>query len=1222
MKILAIRGENIASLSEFSLDLATGPLANQGLYMIWGPTGSGKTALLDAMCLALFDKTPRFRERGGVDILDAGNASALPSRDVRHYLRKGAVSGYAEVDFEGIDGGRYRARWSVQRARKQRSGKIQSQKLSLEDLTDDKPLGDHKKTETLTTIQEKLGLGFDQFCRSVLLAQGELAAFLREGDKGRAELLERMTGTEIYGALSRAAHERATVEREKSRLLQRDREQLDLLDEETRVALEDERTQATARLESLERERASLEAGLTWYDRQTELREAVEKAETEQARSRERLEEQQARKPLMDKVEALLSIAPLFETEKRAIAELEHISRDLEKREAAKAEAEQVVLDRGEAEKAAVSAHEIAERAWREAEPDLERARRLDSRIEDRLKRLEDLEKLSAESTKRIETETASLEAIRAEEKTLRADLEDRRVWLETHETWQPIASRWDDWQDRLTELIASRETNDRRAAALDAITDEVAAAGKQCESAEQAVATALREKERGAAEEARARVRAAGFDLESLRHDKKALVDRLDTLTALREWLRGLAEITANRDRTRAALTEKQKLAEDLAERLAVSEKTSRTIRDRLAEAKRALTLIEATVSLADRRVQLTEGEPCPLCGATDHPYATREGPGQSALDEQRTRVEALEADVAETTREQVEKRTRLEETERAIASSTEQVAELDSRETDLRKDRPTEVEGVDSVDAAERSIGECRAAVQRVEDGIREAELAAEAARVASEALRELTETLDSARERVREQTETRHTAQKKEAELRSAAESTRAELDRLVSQCQALCADGDSLDEPESLLAVWAERVARWQEATEAQSRNTERLTDLERRREVSETRLAELNEAAEPRTAEIAALTADLTHERLERAALFEGRDAETVARELRERVEETVEAARKARDLLALEREELASLSEAVRHLRELETEREQAADRARTALETALTEKELTREDARVLADHDAAWLETSRRALDGAEREARDAETVVRERRERLAGHETENRPSADRDALSAEKRELEHARAESEETRHRARSTLEHDDRQREKSTALHEQIAAQDEVTRAWALMDDLIGAHDGAKLRRYAQSLTLDALLVYANRHLQTLAPRYSVERVPSAELDIQVRDAVMGDEVRPLSSLSGGETFLTALALALGLSTLSADRTPIGSMFIDEGFGSLDAKTLDIAVSALENLQASGLQIGVITHLITVRERLGTGVDVEDAGDGTSRILTT
>jgi exonuclease SbcC len=167
-----------------------------------------------------------------------------------------------------------------------------------------------------------------------------------------------------------------------------------------------------------------------------------------------------------------------------------------------------------------------------------------------------------------------------------------------------------------------------------------------------------------------------------------------------------------------------------------------------------------------------------------------------------------------------------------------------------------------------------------------------------------------------------------------------------------------------------------------------------------------------------------------------------------------------------------------------------------------------------------------------------------------------------------------------------------------------------------AAKLEVHRELA---ELIGSHDGRKLRTFAQSLSLDALLEAANHHLMELQPRYRLERVRGHDLELQVVDREMGDEVRSVHSLSGGESFLVSLALALALSSLSARDVRVRTLLIDEGFGTLDPQTLDVALDVLDALQSAGRQVGIISHVPGLAERVPAQVVVEPLGGGRSTV---
>ncbi|EDM78702.1 nuclease SbcCD, C subunit [Plesiocystis pacifica SIR-1] len=286
MKILAVRGKNLASLhGHFEVDFRAPPLDRAGLVAITGPTGAGKTTLLDAICLALFDRTPRFANRGGVTIGRAPGGApgegGLRANDVRGILRHGAVDGWAEVDFLGVDDRVWTARWEVRRARGRHDGRIQGQQMKLSDAVTGRAVEADRKLDVLEAIEARLGLDFDQFRRSVLLAQGEFAAFLEASGSDRAELLERMTGTRLYRELGRAAFERAKQADAELDLLRRELDGLDSLDEAARTQLKAQVEALTQARAELTRARAQAEADRTWHARLGELERGAARAKAE-----------------------------------------------------------------------------------------------------------------------------------------------------------------------------------------------------------------------------------------------------------------------------------------------------------------------------------------------------------------------------------------------------------------------------------------------------------------------------------------------------------------------------------------------------------------------------------------------------------------------------------------------------------------------------------------------------------------------------------------------------------------------------------------------------------------------------------------------------------------------------------------------------------------------------------------------------------------------------
>jgi exonuclease SbcC len=156
-------------------------------------------------------------------------------------------------------------------------------------------------------------------------------------------------------------------------------------------------------------------------------------------------------------------------------------------------------------------------------------------------------------------------------------------------------------------------------------------------------------------------------------------------------------------------------------------------------------------------------------------------------------------------------------------------------------------------------------------------------------------------------------------------------------------------------------------------------------------------------------------------------------------------------------------------------------------------------------------------------------------------------------------------------------------------------------------------------ELIGSADGKKFSEFAQGLTLTRLTELANRHLNRLTDRYRITRNPQEYLDLLVVDHYQADSTRSMNSLSGGESFLVSLALALGLSELAGHKTQIETLFIDEGFGTLDADALEVALTALEILQGTGKMIGIISHVEALKERVSTQINVRKGVGGISTL---
>ncbi|MDY4249857.1 AAA family ATPase [Bacteroides pyogenes] len=293
MRIIAIRLKNLTSIEgSVELDFTAEPLRSAGIFAISGPTGAGKSTLLDALCLALYDKAPRFAASvESIALADVGENQVNQS-DVRNMLRRGTGDGYAEVDFQAVDGHRYRSRWSVRRTRYKVDGSLQPQVLEVKDLDTGKELQGTKR-ELLAQLAERTGLTYEQFTRTVLLAQNDFATFLKSKGAAKAELLEKLTGTGIYSLISQEVFARNKAVQEEMALIESKKNVIELIPEEELLLLQKEKeTEGEKRSEGIRR-LAELNTQLTivnslktqeelWKKKQNEELEALEKKEKAQ----------------------------------------------------------------------------------------------------------------------------------------------------------------------------------------------------------------------------------------------------------------------------------------------------------------------------------------------------------------------------------------------------------------------------------------------------------------------------------------------------------------------------------------------------------------------------------------------------------------------------------------------------------------------------------------------------------------------------------------------------------------------------------------------------------------------------------------------------------------------------------------------------------------------------------------------------------------------------
>lgn len=521
MKILAIRGRNLASLEgDFEIDFTVEPLLSAGIFAISGPTGAGKSTLLDTMCLALFARTPRTDQakENNVKLQDVSNEQ-LSQSDPRFLLRRGTSSGFAEVDFMALNGHRYRTRWSVARARDKENGRLQNPRLALYNL-DKEEEEQGTRSDLQARIIDLIGLTFEQFTRSVLLAQNDFSTFLKAEQGEKASLLEKLTGTELYSAISRQIFERNARAKEAFDLIQTRIQGIELLTDE-------EENDLRIRLAGTEKEL-----------------QRVEKAKAEQ----------QALQEAVRSIEQQITIRQ--RQQKEAADKLVHAT-------------ELLTVARHEYEKG-VEEQQQSEARFKSLQQEILQARKLDIQLDAAIRDLSHSEQQLKNVTLRKGEAEKKYQAAILRQKLGMEEIARLTAWRERYKEKESIA-------EQLSALLLHLD----------------------------------------AASAARSGVEAANRSIEMLRQE----------VVTLNKQLAGLQQTSANKQQ---ALKQAEEDYRSLEEKLkAVDASALDKQIEKLRQEREQLLIeqarLEASGNIKDLRGRLQDGQPCPVCGSTHHPFVNQ---------------------------------------------------------------------------------------------------------------------------------------------------------------------------------------------------------------------------------------------------------------------------------------------------------------------------------------------------------------------------------------------------------------------------------------------------------------------------------------------------------------------------------------------------------------------------------------------------------------------
>ena len=1132
MKFLQLEILNLASLDKQGgevINFEEGALGESTIFSIVGPTGSGKSTLLDAICLALYNRAPRYPRKKGdknqnIEIFgeaDANENNRLAPTDSRNILTRGKKEGYSKLTFLANNGSIYRAEWHVrfQRVR------YENAKTSLYKIT----RNGEQLTEEIADWNELpniIGLDYDQFLRTVLIAQGSFANFLTAKENERYELLEKLIGceetytniaTEIKKAKDHAVDAynqmAASVEAVKQNLL--NDEELAKLQEEI-ILLE----KAEKELES---QLKAISENLQWYeenDKQTKQI-AIYQADMEQAANAIKdIQAQIIRLQLHDEVQPAVN---LLQEVERQIQSIHNQEEEILKSEAAIKSKEVGIT---ESEHTLSYLKEVVNKAQEQLEkamPVIAEARALKTKMEAAMPNLKEKKE--------------ALELAQKENLTAQRDVEEN-------------ARNIKKWEAETEKANLALKTTQEEIAKQKQVLHEATQATEQAWAKE--------------------RNKTAGQNIEELQTQKSAAEKKLqDVQQAIK--------VVAHLD---SATTEKQKNEE----RIQVLGKRNAEIDEALGKLsiealeKETLTLRNAyTLMVSEKweihRANLTEGKPCPLCGSTTHPYHTDNRQFEEATTELSQLLKAKE-DLLKLQQKQ----------EKDLSGERKQndgeVQTLQKQQEKLSGEIATYEEEWKALIAQYPKIpkeeAELKSLLPIYEDKAKEATGKLSLFNKIQKEIERLTQLKDK--------------AVKDEAAYESKASTILNNAQESTSICATKLAEHKALTT--NLISQEKNKKEAYDKALQAWNNTKKEMEEWQA--QYQQILNGEEPDAAEQRLTaakDEATKAADDQNENINKlkAELANSKGSHQTMLSQNKTMKENLQAKEKELDLW-------------------IEEYNKQLAEKS---IEPSLIDQNTIREML-----HSAEDWNAIRREKDEKEK-AVASTTALYQSAEKAHQQHLEHQPAQTRDALLAIQQEYQERSQRNELIAANARIQ-----NHQEAVKQLGDKAEALQLVTQEkddWTAITDAIGA-DGKTLRKIAQCYTLSFLIAHANQEIRKFNSRYELQQVKHS-LGIRVIDHDRADDIRDTTSLSGGETFIVSLGLALGLSALSSRNISFENLFIDEGFGTLDPDTLATVIDSLAMLQSSqGKKVGVISHTDTMSERITTQIRIiKNGNSGSSHI---
>ena len=1132
MKFLQLEILNLASLDKQGgevINFEEGALGESTIFSIVGPTGSGKSTLLDAICLALYNRAPRYPRKKGdknqnIEIFgeaDANENNRLAPTDSRNILTRGKKEGYSKLTFLANNGSIYRAEWHVrfQRVR------YENAKTSLYKIT----RNGEQLTEEIDDWNELpniIGLDYDQFLRTVLIAQGSFANFLTAKENERYELLEKLIGceetyTNIATEIKKAKDQAVDAYNQMAASVEAVKQ--NLLNDEELAQLQEEITLLEKAEKELDSQLKDISENLQWYeenDKQTKQI-AIYQADMEQAANAIKdIQAQIIRLQLHDEVQPAVNL--LLEVE-RQIQSIHNQEEEILKSEAAIKSKEVGIT---ESEHTLSYLKEVVNKAQEQLEkamPVIAEARALKTKMEAAMPNLKEKKE--------------ALELAQKENLTALKDVEENARNIQ----------KWEAETEKAN-------------LALKATQEEIAKQKQVLHEATQAAEQAW-EKEKN---------KTAGQNIEELQTQKSAADRKLQDIQQAIKVVTHLNAATAEKQKNEERiqfLGERNAKIDEALGKLSIEALTQETL-----TLRNAYTLM-VSEKWEIHRANLTEGKPCPLCGSTTHPYHTDNRQFEEATTELSQLLKAKENLLKLQQKEEKDLSGERKQNDGEVQTLQKQQEKLSGEIASYEEEWKVLIAQYPKIPKAE---AELKSLLPIYENKAKDASSKLSLFNKIQKEIERLTQLKDKAVKDEAAYESKASTIQNNAQESTSICATKLAEHKALTTNL--ISQEKNKKEAYEKALQAWnntKKEMEEWQ-AQYQQILNGEKPDAAEQRLTAAKD---EATKAADDQNENINKLKAELANSKGSHQTMLS--QSKTMKENLQEKEKEL--------DLW-------------------IEEYNKQLAEKS---IEPSLIDRNTIREML-----HSAEDWNAIRREKDEKEK-AVASTTALYQSAEKAHQQHLEHQPAQTRDALLAIQQKYQERSQRNELIAANARMQ-----NHQEAVKLLGDKAEALKLVTQEkddWTAITDAIGA-DGKTLRKIAQCYTLSFLIAHANQEIRKFNSRYELQQVKHS-LGIRVIDHDRADDIRDTTSLSGGETFIVSLGLALGLSALSSRNISFENLFIDEGFGTLDPDTLATVIDSLAMLQSSqGKKVGVISHTDTMSERITTQIRIiKNGNSGSSHI---